>query len=517
MDIKFSNNEISICEIELLSSEQSFESDILLPDYYQDIMKVLKCTAEPVVSKASLLGDKIVVDGAVSIKVYYQTVDSQLKVISSKINFSKTFEIKNQMDSNIYINPKISLEYVNCRAINERKIDIKGALSLKLKIYCNLKENILTDAKGAGLQIKNDNIKCMMVTGNNNNQFVIKEDVSLENTKPDIGNIIRYEDEILSLDKKIIDNKIILKGEIKLKVLYSPFNENGEEKIPVTTDFILPFNQIIDLPGLNQEDDCQIKLSRVWAEVTPKSDENGRSRLLSIDIGFNVNVKCHKEIESNVIIDAYSTLKEIEHDDKTINCYKILNKINERVSVEASVAIPGADNLIILDVWNSPKIVFSKKTDEGLSVEGKTQLSILGLENNEPVYIEKLIDFKKLIPVDNVEKIDLKSDLDIESIDISYSLNYDSLDLKIDLLLTGYLYENNVVNIIKDIKIDEDAKLKERSEDDSLVVYYASPGEDIWKLAKKYNTNISAILEENEDLKDNIINEKKMILIPIVN
>ena len=122
-----------------------------------------------------------------------------------------------------------------------------------------------------------------------------------------------------------------------------------------------------------------------------------------------------------------------------------------------------------------------------------------------------------MIPVDNIEKIDLKSDLDIESTDISYSLEFDSLDLKIDLLLTGYLYENNVVNIIKDIKIDEDSKLKERSEDDSLVVYYAIPGEDIWELAKKYNTNISAILEENEELKDNIINEKRMILIPIVN
>lgn len=533
MDIKLTKDEISICDIELLTGEQSFESEILLPDYYQDIMKVLKCFAEPVVLKTNLVNNKIIVDGVAFIRIYYQTTDSQIRTNFSKINFSKTFDIKDQTD-NIYITPQSYLDYINCRAINERKIDIKGALSIKLKIYYNLKENVLTQASGMGLQVKNDNIQNMTVLGENNNQFVIKQDLFLENTSSDINNIIKYNINIISLDKKIIDDKIILKGEVKLKILYNIFsNDNSDnsdnnyyykEKMPECVEFVLPFNQVIDFPGIRDDDDCYLNFNLIWSEITPKSDSDGRSRLLLVDIGFNTYIKCHKKIVSNIIVDSYSTQREIKNENKTVNCYQVLEKIDEQITVEANVAIPGANELVILDICNTPKINFIKTTDTGVVIEGKTELSILGLENNMPVYIEKFIDFQTEILIKDLRDLkintsninDIKYDLDIKSKDILYDLNYDNLDIKIEFLLTGYVYKNHVKNILKNIEVDEDAKPKIKSEDDSLIVYYANPGENVWELAKKYNTNISAILEENENL-ENIITEKRILLIPIVN
>ena len=65
--------------------------------------------------------------------------------------------------------------------------------------------------------------------------------------------------------------------------------------------------------------------------------------------------------------------------------------------------------------------------------------------------------------------------------------------------------------------MSENDKVKEKNDSNSLIVYYAQPGEDVWELAKKYNTNISAILNENEDLEEGIIKEKRMLLIPVVN
>ncbi|MBP0979576.1 MAG: DUF3794 domain-containing protein [Oscillospiraceae bacterium] len=521
MDIKLTKDEVSMCDIELISGEQSFENEILLPDYYQDVMKVLKCFAKPVVLKTNLINNKIIVDGVVFIRVYYQTTDSQIRTIFSKINFSKTFDIKDDID-NIYISPKIYLDYINCRAINERKIDIKGALSIKLKIYYNLKESVLTNARGSGLQVKNDNIKNMIVLGNNNNQFVIKQDLALESSNPDISNIIKYNINIISLDKKIIDDKVILKGEVKLKVLYNIFDENNdnnniniENNLPVSVEFILPFNQIIDLPGLSPNDDCCLDFNLIWSEITPKSDSDGRNRLILVDLGFNINIKCHKEVLSSVIVDSYSTLKEIKSENKTVNCYHVLNKIDEKITVEANIALPSANELVILDVWESPKISFVKITDGGLEIEGKTELSILGFENNVPVYIEKFIDFQTSIPIKDLD-INFKYDLDIKTKDISYNLNFDNLDIKIEFLLTGCVYQNILKNILKNIEIDEEAKPKIKSEDDSLIVYYASPGESVWDLAKKYNTSISAILDENENLENNIITEKRILLIPII-
>lgn len=513
MELNLDKNEIIICNIESMIGEQSFESDILLPDYYENIMKILKCNVTPVILKTNILGNKITVDGIAIIKIYYQTIENKVKTISSKVNFSKNFDLKDQIN-NAHVDSKISLDYVNCRAVDERKIDVKGALSIKIKIFCNNKENILLNASGVGLQIKKDNIKNMVITGNSN-QFVIKEDLELENTKPDIGNIIRYDINTNITEKKVIENKIICKGEVLLKILYNPFKDENEEVVPVSVEFVLPIHNIIDFSGVEERSNCEVSFNDILTEIIPKSDDNGKNRYFSVEIDFNINSKCNKEIESKVIVDAYSTLMDVKCLNKTLNCCKILNQINEGISVEANVTVPYTDNFKILDVWSIPKIVYSKKTDEGIDVEGKIELSILGLEDGKPVYIEKFIDFKKMLTIDNLKDGTINFDFDITMLSINYNVNYDSIDLKLELLLTGCVYESYSKNIIVDIEVDQ-SKVKERSLDDSLIIYYAQPGEDIWELAKRYNTSISAILEENENIKDCTILEKTMLTIPIV-
>ncbi len=542
MDIKLDKNDIMICNIESVSGEQAFESDILLPDYYQDIMKVLKCTATPVILKTNLINNKIMVDFVVYIKVYYQTVENKIRSISSKIDFSKNFDIDFQTD-NLYIVPKITLDYINCRAINERKIDIKGSLSIKVKIFNNFKENVLANAQGAGIQIKNDKIKNMTIIGNNNNQFIIKQDVLLDNVKPDVGNVISYDVKIENIDKKIIDNKIIVKGNVKLKILYTSVGDDDENKSPTTFETELNFNQIIDIPGVSPSDQCETDIDLIWSEITPKSDNDGRNRLFSVDFSFNISVKCHKQIESDVVIDSYSTQKEINYITKKIDCYNLVDKIAEKISIEANIALPDMGNLQnfqILDIWNLPKIVLSKISNSDLSnknssnsdlanqqvigrslvIEGKTELSILGLDDNNPVYIEKFIDFEKTMLINNLNNnldSNFKFDFDIKPQNILYNINYDSLDIKIDLLLTGYIYQNDAKEVVKEIEVDENSEPKMKRDLNSLIVYYANPGEDVWQLAKKYNTSISAILEENEEIEDNVINQKMMLLIPIIN
>lgn len=513
MELNLNKNEIIVCDIESILGEQSFESDILLPDYYENIMKILKCNVNPVILKTNILGNKITIDGMSIIKIYYQTIENKIKTISSKVSFSKDFDVKEHID-NAYIDTKISLDYVNCRAVNERKIDVKGALSIKIKVFCNNKENVLLDANGSGLQVKKDNMENMVIIGNNN-QFIVKEDLELENTNPDIGNIIRYDINTNITEKKIIENKIICKGEVLLKILYNPFKDENEDAVPVNVEFTLPINHIIDFPGLEEKSKCKVVFNDIWAEITPKSDDNGRNRYFSVEIDFNIHSKCNKEVESKVVIDAYSTLMDVNCLNKTLSCCKILNQISENVFVEANVVVPYTDNFKILDVWGIPKIVYSKKTNKGIDVEGKIELSILGLEDGRPIYIEKFIDFQKIFTINNLNVNTINFDFDVTIFGINYNVNYDSVDLTIELLLTGCIYKSDSKSVIANIEVDQ-SKPKTRSLDDSLIVYYAQPGEDIWELAKRYNTSISAILEENENLKDNIISEKTMLMIPIV-
>ena len=51
--------------------------------------------------------------------------------------------------------------------------------------------------------------------------------------------------------------------------------------------------------------------------------------------------------------------------------------------------------------------------------------------------------------------------------------------------------------------------------DASLIIYYAERDEDIWDIAKRYNTSLAAVMSENS-LEGGRLCEKRMLLIPVV-
>ena len=46
-------------------AEQGVEFDYILPDYYPDIFKILKCTLKPKIVSYNISGDKLICDGIV--------------------------------------------------------------------------------------------------------------------------------------------------------------------------------------------------------------------------------------------------------------------------------------------------------------------------------------------------------------------------------------------------------------------------------------------------------------------
>lgn len=72
MEYKLKKDRIVVCEIAFDSfTELPVESDLLLPDYCPDIVKVPKCQARPAFSKTEVSGDKCILEGATAITVYY--------------------------------------------------------------------------------------------------------------------------------------------------------------------------------------------------------------------------------------------------------------------------------------------------------------------------------------------------------------------------------------------------------------------------------------------------------------
>ena len=100
-------------------------------------------------------------------------------------------------------------------------------------------------------------------------------------------------------------------------------------------------------------------------------------------------------------------------------------------------------------------------------------------------------------------------------VSVGYSMmGMDQIELRTELRTTGCLYETMQCDIITSIRLDEE-RPKVRSDEAALKLYFADEGENVWDIAKRYNTSVGSIIEDN-GLTGERIEKRGMVLIPIV-
>lgn len=72
MEYKLNRESLPACETVYDGcAEQPIDLDFSLPDYCPDIQKILKCQVTPSVTAQNLMGDRLEVEGTVTIRVLY--------------------------------------------------------------------------------------------------------------------------------------------------------------------------------------------------------------------------------------------------------------------------------------------------------------------------------------------------------------------------------------------------------------------------------------------------------------
>jgi hypothetical protein len=105
----------------------------------------------------------------------------------------------------------------------------------------------------------------------------------------------------------------------------------------------------------------------------------------------------------------------------------------------------------------------------------------------------------------------MRSEPELTVITVAFSLTSGHIDLRVDCIVSAVIYGLNNENVASDMSLDEsrpkDCKQK------TLTLYFADKGEEIWDIAKSYNTSMDAIRREN-NLEVDSLPERSMLLIP---
>ena len=139
--------------------EQSVELDYILPDYYPDIFRLVRCELSPVITGYSVIGDKLSYELRCGIRILYCGEDGNiLQSVEQRQSFSKTVELGKMSDSpNVMLIPKT--DHVNFRAVNKRRLDMRGAVSVRICVSGETSQDAVSDAVGMNIQLKKTPVK----------------------------------------------------------------------------------------------------------------------------------------------------------------------------------------------------------------------------------------------------------------------------------------------------------------------------------------------------------------------
>lgn len=494
-------------------TEQGIEIEHILPDYCPDVFKLLKCTLTPRTVSYSVSDNKLYIDGVVYVKVLYLSEgSSEINVVDQRYTYSKTADLSRAVRSPcVKILPTV--EFCTARAVSGRKIDIRGAVSLKIKVSGVYETQLLCGAEGMGVQVRTENITVCEDRLCAGSQYIVREDIET-GAGGGISAVMSSECTACVTDVKVITDKVVVKGEAKVKALYLIKNSSGESSAEAM-EASVPLSRIIDLEGVTDEHSTFAELDIMDFSLEIKQSEGGENRTLGCDITVDCRVSSYKETQISLVNDLYSTEYETSFTVAPIRAEGKPRPANFQCSIKTDAEYSDGNIAEIYDASCDIIGVNPVSSDNGRQkLNVRTLFRVFGRsEDGMPIIIDKNDSTDIETDISSDEVFSLSSCTFASG--VSYSISGENTaEVRAQLNINGTVCRISTINAVDEITVSED-KPKRRDTEYALRLYFADPGESVWEISKRYNTSAAAIIAEN-DLDSESQEITGMILIPIV-
>lgn len=489
------------------SAEQPIDVDFTLPDYCPDISKILKCRAIARIASKGINGMAVIIDGTVTITIIYSDSEFRLCSYEYQYPFNKSFDTGIDCDGAV-ISAKTKCEYINCRAVTGRKIDIHGAAG----IYVNVKKRkcteVISDVDDSNIEQLRGSIPATSPMSYNEKYLLIEDEIEIGQGQPSIRSLIRYDASAAVKECKLLSGKAMVKGEIIITLLYCPDEGNMQ-----TVRGTIPFSQLIELDGTSEQCECNAESEISYIDIKPRVLASGEARSFQLDMKLLISCESYCNNDINVILEAYSRKYEADIIKNELCINKMSHNINESFSCKKNLEFSDGSLAAIADLWCNAKTDSVKLENAQIILNGVVMASIIAFDSTgEPIFYEKPIEFEYKHPlIGSGENIHCQPKIEVTS--SSYTItDYGNMELRVELCVNASIYELTKISPITEVKTDENKQIAFKN-NAAMTIYFASRGESVWNVAKKYLASVEEVKKIN-DITDDIIGDDQMILVP---
>ena len=450
--------------------------DIIVPDIKPDIVSVVNTNGIPYIYKEDVGNGKVKIDGNLDTYVVYLADNGETRSIQTTLSFSDNLENK-QIKEGCYLKEKLTLEIIEAKVLNERKISIKANVGVQLEVFEKNEIEITSNFNEIEeVQKLNETVELKSLIGVNKVKTSVKEDISVDTTYS-VAEILKTSIEITNIENKISYNKVLAKADANTKIIF--LSEDGRIGIAEAT---IPVMSFIDIENVADGHRCEIDyiMRNMLFKVNPKEQHS-----IGCQIEFEVMCQVYEMQNIDVIQDMYGIRKNIKFDKKEILVPIKENSKNETVSITERIMVE--DILNILDVTSNLKKINSTKSGNYYNCECEANMKIYYEADNRNGLNVKEITVPFMVKVDDTDEILL------EIVKKQFTVSNENVNCELEILVRKTTDSEKNITVIENVECSE-------CEDDldyKMCIYFVKPGDTAWNLAKYFRVKMEDILSIN--------------------
>lgn len=478
------------------------EQDILVPDTKPDVMKIIQVEAIPFIGNIEVVDSGIRVTGEITYYIIYRAMDKdKTRGISMTYPFSQTINVT---DAKKGMNARVVADVRNIiySLPNERKVSIKTELVFRYVVTDKSDVELIQGINGSeDIETKNSQDVFYNVISTKQEILDAKEDIVIPQDVPAIGEILRVSSNISNTDYKVSYNKILVKGDINVELLYL---EKGETENIFTYTLTVPFTGMIEFDNISESYRFDIKYVLRNLEIVI-----GENNMLAVSGEVIADAIMFEEKKIDYVNDFYSTNSKLNYDKSEVAVIKNKETINKQINVKDNIGITDDKNKIL--AYNiGLSHLNTKISGSNLYVDGPLKVMIT-FENKETGIVDSKI-YDMLVDT----TVALGKDVDENNVDVDITV-----ENKMVTVQNGNIEANIILNVKAEIenidKITIIGNIEEENlnpeEFDSMYMYIVKKGDNLWSIAKKYKTTVDKIANINNILDENKIDIGQKLLI----
>ena len=478
------------------------EQDILVPDTKPDVMKIIQVEAIPFVGNVEITDGALRINGEITYYIIYKEVDQdKTNGISMTYPFSKTINVP---DAKKTMNARVAAVTRNIiySLPNERKASIKTEIVFKYTIREKSDIELIQKMKeGLDIEAKSSQDTFYNVIDVKEEVLDAKEDIVVPDTVPKIGEILQVNTNITNTDYKVSYNKILVKGDINLELLYL---EKGSSSNVFTFNTSIPFTGMIEFQNIAEDYRFDLSYNLRNLEITL-----GENDMLTVTAEVLTNATMFEEKEVNYVNDFYSTNNNLNYDKTEVAVIKNKEAIQKQITLKDSIGTTNENNKLISYKVDTNHLNY-KISGGNIYVDGPIKINLIFQNKDTGVLDSKTYD----LLVNNT--LPLGKDIDEKNVNVKITVLNKSVvvqnsNIEADIVLNVFLDIENIDKItiighIEQQNIDQ-------NDFDSMYMYIVKKGDTLWDIAKKYKTTVDKIANINNIVDENKIDIGQKILI----